>query len=203
MPAVKLNDQSTAIPTVLVGGRTYVRARDLVEAMGAAVVREQEGHALHVITILSPAVDLDLRFPSNVAAAPLDRMLAGTGLAGLGESFVAAEANYRGPNALIMAAHAALETGWGTSWLSRERNNLFGIGAWDGDPGGAARYPSKEACIDWYASYVTREYLHPAGKYHSGPTLQGMNRYWATDPNWAAKIAGIAADMLKEVGLGR
>lgn len=202
MPTIKLNGRPTAIPAVVIEGRTYARARDLAEAMGATVVWEQDEQAVDIITIPDPSGELDLRLPSNVTAALLDEtMLAGTGLAGLGGAFVDVEAKYRGPNALIAAAHAWLETGGGTSNFFRERNNLFGIGAWDSDPNRATRFRSKQECIDWYAGYVTRQYLHPDGGLYNGPTLAGMGKKWASDPLWADKIVRIAVGMLRKAGL--
>ncbi len=204
MVAVKLNGAPTSIPAVLVEGRTYARLRDLATSLGAEVVWEEEERAVDLLTVLRPSLELDLRLPSagREAISPhfLERALAGTGLSGLGSRFVEAEMAYRGPNALIMAAHAALESAWGTSRLAREKKNLFGIGAYDRDPGRAVTFSSFEECIFWYASFVTREYLHPQGKFYVRPTLGGMNRHWATDPQWGEKIVRIAADMLSRLG---
>lgn len=200
-----MNGSPTAIPAVLVEGRTYARLRDLAGALGAEVIWEEGERAANVITVLRPELELDLRLPSAgrepLDPRLLDRVLEGTGLAGLGERFVAAEAIYRGPNALIMAAHAALESAWGESRLAREKKNLFGIGAYDRDPDRAKIFSSFAECIDWYASFVTREYLHPRGKFYVRPTLGGMNRYWATDPLWGAKIVRLAIQMFHRLGL--
>jgi|GEM_PF-1306419 len=204
MVLIKLNGTPTSIPAVLVEGRTYVRLRDLAGALGAEVIWEEGERAANVITVLRPHLELDLRLPSAgrepLDPRLLDQALAGTGLAGLGERFAAAEGLYRGPNALMAAAHAALESAWGTSRLAREKKNLFGIGAYDRDPGQARTFSSFEECIDWYASFVTREYLHPRGKYYARPTLGGMNRHWATDPRWGEKIVHIAIKMLSRMG---
>lgn len=201
VPKIRLNGQPTSIPAVLVENRTYARARDLAEAMGATVAWEQADRVVHITTVPVPSPDLDLRLPSNVSPALLDVILAGSGLAGLGPAFAAAEARCRGPNALIAAAHAWLETGGGTSEFFRKRNNLFGIGAWDSDPDRASRFESKQECIDWYADYVTRHYLHPGGRFYHGPTLRGMGKKWATDPLWADKVARIATEMLRKADL--
>lgn len=203
MSVLRLNGVETGMPLELIDGRSYTLVRDLAEAMGARVLWDPETHDVQVVTIPWPETTLDLRLPSNVPAELLGRMLAGTGLAGLEGDFVAAEAKHRGPNVLVMAAHAALESGWGASQFARERNNLFGLGAWDEDPDKAMPFATKGACIDWYAGFITKTYLHPAGTYYSGaPTLAGMSQKYASDPKWAEKIVQIARQLLAAVGLG-
>lgn len=39
-----------------------------------------------------------------------------------------------GTNALYLLAHAIHESNWGKSKIARDKNNLFGIGANDGNP---------------------------------------------------------------------
>ncbi len=108
---------------------------------------------------------MDLRYDAemNVTAAQLDNMLNGKGvLHGMGEAFVLAGQKY-GVNPIYLASHAILETGHGTSVLSKGQKvtetytkfgdastivkdsipeedkdklvyNVFGIGAWDVNP---------------------------------------------------------------------
>lgn len=203
MSVLRLNGVETDMPLELINGRSYTLVRDLAEAIGARVRWDPETQEVHFVTIPWPDVALDLRLPSNVTSALLNIMLAGTGLAGSGGEFCAAEQKYRGPNALIMAAHAALESAWGASQLARDRNNLFGLGAWDSHPDGAMRFATRAACIDWYAGYVTKAYLHPGGAHYCiAPTLVGMGQKYATDPDWAHKIVRIAREMMAKVRLG-
>lgn len=53
-------------------------------------------------------------------------------------------------------------------------------------------FSSFSACILWVANVVKINYLTPGGAYYHGPTLRGMNVDYASDPNWAVKIAAIA-----------
>jgi beta-N-acetylglucosaminidase len=137
-------------------------------------------------------VDTDLTLPSGENAATLDAFLAGTALAGLGQSYMNAETTY-GVSALYLTAHSIEESGWGTSALAQVKHNLFGFGADDSNPfGDAMSFPSFDACIQYVAHYVKQNYLTPGGLYYHGPTLRGMNVDYASDPLWASKIAAIA-----------
>ena len=123
-------------------------------------------------------------------------------------------------SALYLAAHAVLETGFGTSQIYLDKHNLFGFGANDSNPyQDAWSFPSDTACIDYVAWYVSVNYLTPpgsevapygspagtapsvpTGRYYNGPTLLGMNVDYATDPLWAYKIAAIADQIQSAAG---
>lgn len=107
-------------------------------------------------------------------------------------------------NATYIVAHAILETGWGESLLCKEKNNLFGWGAEDGDPyGGAKRFDSREECIAYVVSRVDQLYLRPTGRYfQTSPCLgnkrYGMNVNYASDQAWGSKIASIGRKVERE-----
>lgn len=137
-------------------------------------------------------VDTDLTIPSGETAASLDQFLAGSVLAGLGASFMHAETTYH-VSARYFVAHAILESGWGTSAIAQYKYNLFGFGADDANPyGDAMTFTSFDACIQYVAQFIETNYLTAAGKFYHGRTLRGMNVDYASDPNWAEKIASIA-----------
>lgn len=137
--------------------------------------------------------DVDLRKPSGVSARTINKFLAGTPLAGLGEAFMRAEREWA-VSARYLAAHAVLESAWGRSKIAQQKKNLFGFQAYDSSPYESAKaFPSFEECIYYVARYVARNYLNPDGKYYNGPTLRGMNKRYATDPKWADKIAALMA----------
>jgi flagellum-specific peptidoglycan hydrolase FlgJ len=137
-------------------------------------------------------VDTNLTSPSGETAASLDGFLANSALAGLGASFMQAEATYH-VSARYFVAHAILESGWGTSAIAQDKHNLFGFGANDSNPyGDAATFTSFDACIQYVAQFIETHYLTVGGPYYHGPTLRGMNGDYASDPNWAEKIASIA-----------
>jgi len=137
-------------------------------------------------------IDTNLTLPSGETAASLNQFLAGSALAGLGDSFMQAEATYH-VSARYFVAHAILESGWGTSAIAQNKHNLFGFGADDANPyGDATNFPSFDACIQYVAQFIESNYLTPGGSFYHGPTLRGMNVDYASDPNWAEKIASIA-----------
>ncbi|AGY59294.1 glucosaminidase domain-containing protein [Gloeobacter kilaueensis] len=117
-------------------------------------------------------------------------------LSGLGVYAIDAQSKY-GINATYIVAHAIVETGWGTSRICIEKNNLFGWGAFDGTPYQSSKgFPSREICVDFVMGKINSLYLDPAGRYYRGAVLgnkdHGMNVYYASDPNWGRTIAAVA-----------
>jgi len=100
-------------------------------------------------------------------------------------------------NGLFVAAVGIHESAWGTSKIARDKNNLFGYGAYDSNPyNGAYDFSSYSECIDLIARVFVKYYLNPkgtsiyggekaAGTYYNGATLTGINTKYATDKNWA------------------
>jgi len=123
---------------------------------------------------------MPLDMPSGYSAARFERVFAGTGLAGLGQAFYGAEKD-NGINALVLAAICAHESGWGTSRLAREKNNLAGLGAYDCSPGKAMCFDSREECV-FYLARLLRD--------KPGDSLAEIGIWYASDPYWAAKVAG-------------
>jgi beta-N-acetylglucosaminidase len=139
--------------------------------------------------------------PSGFSAAMLERAFAGTGLAGIGEMLVLAE-NLHGINALVLAGIIAHESGWGTSKLARDKNNLAGLGAYDGQEYSAGiRFDSRTASIMFLAELLAVHYA-PGGKYCGGShDLQGIGVKYASDPRWAQKVAGCMRVIAERVTL--
>ncbi len=114
----------------------------------------------------------------------------------LGGTFVQ-EQNRYGVNALLMAGVSANESGWGTSWIAKNKNNLFGLNAVDTSPGESAdTFESVEACVKEYADiWMSKGYLNPSDwRYYGGffgNKASGMNVKYASDPYWGEKAAGV------------
>ena len=122
--------------------------------------------------------------PSEVSASFIDRRLEGTPLAGLGEAFKDAENKY-GVNALFLTALAVHESNYGRSRIAQDKNNIFGFMAYDRSPySSAGAFATKADCIDYVASYISRNYLSNSGKYFRGYSIADVNTCYATDPNW-------------------
>jgi beta-N-acetylglucosaminidase len=119
--------------------------------------------------------------PLDHDVAALERALAGTDLAGLGPALVAAEAE-TGVNAVLLAGIVALESGWGTSEIARDKNNLAGLGAYDGGEYlHALRFDSRADSIMYLARLIEGK---PNG------TIGEIGAWYASDPAWPAKVAG-------------
>jgi beta-N-acetylglucosaminidase len=167
-------------------------------AAEAAAAAAAAAEARNTGTIYTPVpgatftIDTDLTKPSGETAATLNAFLSGSALAGLGASFMNAEATEH-VSARYFVAHAILESAWGTSAIAQNKHNLFGYGANDANPyGDAVSFSSFDACIQFVAQKVAQDYLSSSGAFYHGSTLRGMNVDYASDPLWASKIASIA-----------
>lgn len=157
------------------------------------------------ITIASKKITVDdylyydLTEPSNISAEDIDEYLNNTILEGLGAAFLDAESKYN-VNAKYLMAHAIHESNWGRSKIASDKYNLFGFKAYDANPyENAKTFSSYEESIDHTAKYISKNYLSEEGKYYNGPTLKGMNTYYASSDEWSYKIAKIMKKFDEEV----
>ena len=100
-------------------------------------------------------------------------------------------------NGVFVAAVGIHESAWGTSKIARDKNNLFGYGAYDSNPyNGAYSFLDYSESIDLIARVFVKYYINQkgtniyggeqaVGTYYNGPTLTGINTRYATDKNWA------------------
>jgi beta-N-acetylglucosaminidase len=111
-----------------------------------------------------------------------------------GEDFINAQ-NSVYINAAMELAFAIHESGWGSSRISKDKNNLFGINAVDSDPyNSATSFESIQACIEYHVQYfLGTRYFNPtfwvAYGTNFGNKYQGMNYKYASDAYWGEKIA--------------
>ncbi len=170
-------------------------AASLEAAIAALALARAHGTIYPAVDGPTFTPDSDLTRPSGLTVERIERFLHGTALAGLGRSYVETEARYH-VSANYLVADSILESAWGTSQIARDKHNILGFGANDSHPyEDAVRFPSFAACVDTVARYVAAHYLDPRGNYFHGPTLRGMNVLWATDPEWAHKVATIATSI--------
>ncbi len=128
---------------------------------------------------------------SGATAEDIDRAFAGTRLNGLGKSFVQAEKKH-GVNAWFLASIAALESGYGTSKIANDKNNLFGFCAYDDSPyASAKRFKNFEDGINHVAGYLSKEYLKRGGAHFKGLSVDSVGSSYATDPKWADSVSFI------------
>ncbi|QSO53207.1 peptidoglycan-binding protein [Alicyclobacillus curvatus] len=152
----------------------------------------------------NPFQTVDLRFPApaSVTAAQIDSWLMqqNSPLQGLGQSFLTAQTKY-GVDATYLVAHAIEETGWGRSAIAEAKNNLFGYGAYDANPANdAGMFPTDDYSIRYEAWVVRNNYLEPSGSLYAGPTLNGMNVNYASDPLWSQHIATLMSQYVSQTG---
>lgn len=89
-----------------------------------------------------------------------------------------------------LVSHAALETGWGTSSYSKA-GNFYGIGAFDDNPDNALKYgnnSSRQGIIEG-AKWISENYYNKGQTTLDSMRNNGGVHEYATDPQWATKIA--------------
>ena len=151
----------------------------------------------------------NLKSRTNYTAADINRLYSLMGandskLAGKGATFKAAEQRY-GVNALYLVAHSALESAWGRSKIAKDKNNFFGISAYDDSPyTSATKYDNVDSGIMGAARWINERYLHnsgyPANGAYLGNKAGGMNVNYATAPYWGESIASIMFSANEKLG---
>lgn len=137
----------------------------------------------------------DVTAPSGATASDLDRAFEGTSMHGLGAAFERAEKK-SGVNAWFLAAIATLESGYGTSEIARDKNNLFGFCAYDDSPySSAKKFSTKEKGIEYVSDFLSREYLHADGAYFKGRSVDAVGESYATDEGWANKVYSLMREL--------
>lgn len=155
--------------------------------------------------VASLSFGMDLRKPSGLSLQQFKKIFANDSndknkvFENNAEYFYYIEQQY-GINGLFVAAVAVHESGWGTSKISQNKNNLFGYGAYDSNPyGGAYSFSTYSEGIDLVARVFVKYYLNPpgtkiydeteaSGKYYSGSNLSAVNSKYASDKNWANAV---------------
>lgn len=200
-PTFPAPSASVASPEQVEVYETYYRLR----AMEMALAEEEANHREeHLVVVSRGDSGTTSRRPlsllSKIRPEQLDTALEGTGLAGLGAAFVEAENTYQ-INAIVLAAIAAHESGWGESEYARLRHNLFGYGAYTENPDAALPFPSKQASILRAARTLRHEYLNG----RDTTTLEEIGPIWAADdwsdgdPSWAWKVADTMSTIAQRI----
>lgn len=110
------------------------------------------------------------------------------GLRGTGAAFVRAEEIY-GINSLVLAAIAYHESAGGMSRIAIDKNNLFGLGAYDHAPyRHAFTYSTRQDSIYYAANLLRNSYLSRWGRNYRGDNLVAVGIRYASDPYWASKV---------------
>lgn len=163
-----------------------------------------DGMNFEDFTVENPFLFRDLRKPSNYTAEELDKVyslmnIKGSRLAGKGAIFKEAEERYK-INALYLIAHSALESSWGRSQIAKDKNNFFGIAAYDTTPYDSAKsFDDVDKGILGAAKWIRENYIDN-GRTYLGNKSSGMNVLYASDPYWGEKIASIMMRINSQLG---
>lgn len=114
-------------------------------------------------------------------------------LKGHGEAFIVASRE-TGLDPVYLLAHSIIESGSGTSYLARTRNNFFGINAIDSNPELAYNMgDSVDQGIIAGACWIKENF------YDNGYTslYEMANGGYATNPKWASDIASVYNDAIE------
>ena len=155
-------------------------------------------------TVENPCLFRDLRKPTNYTAEELDKVyslmnIKGSRLAGKGAIFKEAEERYQ-INALYLIAHSAIESSWGRSQIAKDKNNFFGIAAYDTTPYDSAKsFDDVDKGILGAAKWIRENYIDN-GRTYLGNKASGMNVLYASDPYWGEKIASIMMRINSQLG---
>ena len=163
-----------------------------------------DGIIFENFTVENPFLFRDLRKPTNYTAEELDKVyslmnIKGSRLAGKGAIFKEAEERYQ-INALYLIAHSAIESSWGRSQIAKDKNNFFGIAAYDTTPYDSAKsFDDVDKGILGAAKWIRENYIDN-GRTYLGNKASGMNVLYASDPYWGEKIASIMMRINSQLG---
>jgi hypothetical protein len=150
-------------------------------------------------TAIQLAQTITVLRPSFVSAKHLDNFVEGTPLYGYGYAFLKAE-EVSGIGADFLLCISIHETGWGKSanWTQYNNPASWGItdSGWNSEAYKISKM-SKEQAIIYWATQLKNLYLTKGGAYYSGETLYAVNKYYASDKNWASSILSIHNNLVK------
>ena len=152
----------------------------------------------------NPFLFKDLTEVTNYSAEDLDKVFSllninNSLLENKGAIFKEAEEHYH-INALYLLAHSALESDWGRSKIAKDKNNFFGITAYDTTPYLSAKtFDDVDKGILGATKWIKENYID-RGRIFLGNKASGMNVEYASDPYWGEKIASIMMNINSRLG---
>ena len=152
----------------------------------------------------NPFLFKDLTEPTNYSAEDLDKVFSllnidNSLLENKGATFKEAEEHYH-INALYLLAHSALESDWGRSKIAKDKNNFFGITAYDTTPYLSAKtFDDVDKGILGASKWIKENYID-RGRTFLGNKASGMNVEYASDPYWGEKIASVMMKINEKLG---
>ena len=152
----------------------------------------------------NPFLFKDLTEATNYSDEDLDKVFSllnidNSLLENKGATFKEAEEHYH-INALYLLAHSALESDWGRSNIAKDKNNFFGITAYDTTPYLSAKtFDDVDKGILGATKWIKENYID-RGRTFLGNKASGMNVEYASDPYWGEKIASVMMKINEKLG---
>lgn len=152
----------------------------------------------------NPFLFKDLTEATNYSAEELDKVFSllninNSLLENKGATFKEAEEHYH-INALYLLAHSSLESNWGRSKIAKDKNNFFGITAYDTTPYLSAKtFDDVDKGILGAIKWIKENYID-RGRTFLGNKASGMNVEYASDPYWGEKIASVMMKINEKLG---
>ena len=152
----------------------------------------------------NPFLFKDLTEATNYSVEDLDKVFSllninNSLLENKGATFKEAEEHYH-INALYLLAHSALESDWGRSKIAKDKNNFFGITAYDTTPYLSAKtFDDVDKGILGATKWIKENYID-RGRTFLGNKASGMNVEYASDPYWGEKIASVMMKINEKLG---
>lgn len=119
--------------------------------------------------------DSNIKCSSNLTAEQIDILLEGTDLHGIGQAVYEIEEK-NGINAFFTISVASLESGYGSSALAKNKNNLFGMLG--------CSFKSRESCVRYFGELINDyEYNH-----NINMTPNSINTRYCTESKWKSDV---------------
>lgn len=130
------------------------------------------------------SITMDVFKKTNLQPEQLEKMLT-KGLSGYGQAFYNMEQKY-GINSVFAISVAELESGYGTSYAFRKKNNAFGIGS-------GKRFSSVEAGIEYFGQLMNKPLYY-------GKSIDRIGKIYCTNSSWANKVKSLINTNYKSLG---
>lgn len=182
---------------------TYVKIEELKETRNEKNITEEIIEEVEVAKMIVeeeyevyPLYNpYNLLEPSNITREQMYNLLEGTALQSLSNGYVYMEEIY-GINSLFLVSISAEESGWGTSSLAINNNNIGGIKLSDG---GWAYFSDWFDCLNYEAELLYNEYLSENGSYFNGYSIWDVNIKYCEGNQWSENINLIAYELLNKI----
>lgn len=135
---------------------------------------------------------------SNMTVEQVQEVLKGTSLYPLASDYIELEKRY-GINALFIVSLTIEESGWGTSRITHDNNNISGQRI----NGVYRKFKSKYDCLKETYRLISEEYVNEEGKYYVGSSnIYDINATYCPDTekdSWANNIIEISKNIQNKV----